>query len=112
MARNDPIVEEIHAVREMLAREANYDLERLLGAARKRQYANGLNAVWLPPREPAPVKKSPETTPWSGITIAQSEVHPEMRPALGQHHAVAGDLERDEVPSERSKESVSLSWSS
>lgn len=54
MARKDPIVEEIHAVREMLAREANYDLERLLDAARKRQDADGLNAVRLPSRKPAP----------------------------------------------------------
>lgn len=56
MNRKDPIIEEIHAVRESLAREVNDDLERLLEAARARQAAHGLQSVTLPPRkaEPAP----------------------------------------------------------
>ena len=35
MSRKDPIVEEIHAVRETIAREAEYDLEKMLEEARE-----------------------------------------------------------------------------
>ena len=58
MPRKDPIIEEIHAVREALAREADDDLERILEAARARQQASGVHAVTLPPRKTAPVKKA------------------------------------------------------
>jgi len=58
MPRKDPIIEEIHAIREALAREANYDLERMLEAARSRQAASGLQSVKLPPRKAAPAKKA------------------------------------------------------
>jgi hypothetical protein len=57
MTRKDPIIEEIHAVREALAREADYDLERILEAARARQAASGLPAVTLSPRKVEPVVK-------------------------------------------------------
>lgn len=50
MPRKDPIIEEIHAVREDIAREADYDLEKMLEAARERQAASGVQAVRLPPR--------------------------------------------------------------
>jgi hypothetical protein len=59
MPRKDPIVEEIHAVREEIAREADYDLERLLETARARQVASGLKAVRLPPRKAAPWDRRP-----------------------------------------------------
>lgn len=58
MHRKDPIIEEIHAVREELARQADYDLDRMFEAARKRQAASGLKAVRLPPRKPQPAKKA------------------------------------------------------
>ena len=58
MTRKDPIIEEILAVREALAREADYDLERLLEAARARQAASGLQSVTLPPRKAEPAKKA------------------------------------------------------
>ena len=58
MHRKDPIVEEIHAVREELARAADYDLEKLLEAARERQAAAGRKAVRLPPRKAESVKKA------------------------------------------------------
>jgi len=58
MPRRDPIIEEIHAVRDALAREADYDLDKLLAAARARQTASGLQTVRLPPREAEPVKKA------------------------------------------------------
>lgn len=58
MLRKDPIIEEIHAVREDLAREAGYDIERMLDAARARQAAAGLQAVRLPSRKAEPAKKA------------------------------------------------------
>jgi hypothetical protein len=42
MPRIDPIVEAIQTLREQVARKANYDLERILKAARERQAAAGL----------------------------------------------------------------------
>jgi len=53
MPRKDPIIEEIHAVREEIAREAGYDIERILEAARARQSASGREAVRLSPRRPS-----------------------------------------------------------
>ena len=58
MSRKDPIIEEIHAVRDALARAADYDLERMLEAARERQAASGMKTVRLSPRKPEPVKKA------------------------------------------------------
>jgi hypothetical protein len=58
MPRKDPIIEEIHAVRDALAREADYDLDKMLEAARARQKASGRQAVRLPPREAELVKKA------------------------------------------------------
>jgi hypothetical protein len=58
MLRKDPIIEEIHAVRESLAREADYDLERILEAARTRQAASGRQGVTLPPKKAELVKKA------------------------------------------------------
>lgn len=53
MSRKDPIIEEIHAIREEIAREANYDIERILAAARARQAASGRKVVQLAPRRPS-----------------------------------------------------------
>jgi hypothetical protein len=58
MPRKDPIIEEIHAVREELAREADYDIEKMLEAARARQAASGRQAVRLPPRKVEPANKA------------------------------------------------------
>jgi hypothetical protein len=58
MPRKDPIVEEIHAVREAIAREAGYDLDRIIEAARARQVASGQPVVRLPPKKVAPTKKA------------------------------------------------------
>ena len=53
----DPILEEIYAVREKLAKEAGYDIDKIAEAARKRQAESGRKAVTLPPRPAATVKK-------------------------------------------------------
>jgi hypothetical protein len=58
MPSADPILEEIHAVREKLAKEAGYDIEKIAEAARKRQAVSGRKAVTLPPRPAATVKKA------------------------------------------------------
>lgn len=58
MPRRESIIEEIHAVREKLAREADYDMEKLFEAARARQAASGVQSVQLPPRKPVPAKKA------------------------------------------------------
>ena len=58
MPGKDPIIEEIHAVREDIARKASYDLDKILDAARLRQAASGVQAVRLPPREPVSIKKA------------------------------------------------------
>jgi hypothetical protein len=57
MPTTDPINEEIHAIREALAREADFDAEKIAEAARKRQAESGRKAVTLPPRPAATVKK-------------------------------------------------------
>jgi hypothetical protein len=58
MPRKDPIIEEIHAVREEMAREADYDLDKILEAARERELASGVQTVQLPPRKPLPIKRA------------------------------------------------------
>lgn len=58
MPRRDPIIEEIHAVREKIAREADYDIEKILEAARARQAADGQKTVRLPPKRVEPAKKA------------------------------------------------------
>jgi hypothetical protein len=54
MLRRDPIIEEIHAAREKIAREASYDLDKIVKAARARQEASGRQAVRLNPKRPRP----------------------------------------------------------
>jgi len=58
MPRKDPIIEEIHAIREEIARAAGYDIERILEAARARQAASGRKAVRLSPANAQAVRLS------------------------------------------------------
>ncbi len=58
MSRIDPIVEEIHALREEIARAAGYDLDRILEAARDRQAVAGVQTVRLVPKTPEYVEKA------------------------------------------------------
>jgi hypothetical protein len=46
----DPIVQEIHATREAIARASDDDLEKIAQAARARQAESGRRVVSLPPR--------------------------------------------------------------
>lgn len=58
MPHKDPIIEEIHAVREEIARKADYDIEKILEAARARQAASGRPSVQLSPKKVAATKKA------------------------------------------------------
>jgi hypothetical protein len=53
----DSIIEEIHAIREMIARESDYDLRKIVEAAKIRQSKSGRNAVQLPPRKAKLIRK-------------------------------------------------------
>ncbi len=53
----DPIIEEIHAVREALAEAAGYDADKIAEAARQREQEGGRPVVTLEPRAPATVEK-------------------------------------------------------
>ena len=48
---SDPIVDEIHAIREAIAKTTNDDLRKIAEAARSRQAASGRKVVGLPPGE-------------------------------------------------------------
>ncbi len=58
MPLSDPIVEEIHAIREALSKTSNDDLRKIAEAARSRQAAGGRKVVSLPPRRAATAKKA------------------------------------------------------
>jgi hypothetical protein len=50
MPTKDRIVEEVHSVREAIARESGDDLDRIIAAARSRQAAEDRRVVQLPPK--------------------------------------------------------------
>jgi hypothetical protein len=50
MLPQDPIVEELHAIREALAKVSDDDLVKIAEAARARQQKSGREIVRLPPR--------------------------------------------------------------
>jgi hypothetical protein len=49
----DPIVEEIHRVRDEQAKKFGYDLHAICEDVRKKQAASDRNVVTRPPRKPA-----------------------------------------------------------
>ena len=49
----DPIVEEIHRIRDEHAKKFNYDLHAMLEDLRKQQEASGRKVVSRAPRKPA-----------------------------------------------------------
>lgn len=58
MPSRNRIVEEVHAVRETIARESGYDLDRIINAARARQVAQGRPVVRLSPKKTAATKET------------------------------------------------------
>ena len=48
----DPIVDEVRAVRDSIAKEHNYDIAKIAEAVRAREASSGRTFVSLPPRKP------------------------------------------------------------
>ncbi len=46
----DPIIEELHKIREEIAAESNYDLHAIVVALRQHQQAEGRAVISLPPK--------------------------------------------------------------
>jgi len=55
---HDPVVEEVRAVRDAIAKEFDYDIERLGRALQERQAKSGRLVVRLPPKRIPPEKKA------------------------------------------------------
>lgn len=58
MPTSDPIVDEIHAIRESLAKMSGGDLRKIAAAAKARQTAGGRKVVKLPPKRVRRAKKA------------------------------------------------------
>ncbi len=58
MSARDPIVEEVRAIRDAIAKEFDYDIERLGRALQERQVKSGRPVVRLPPKRIPPEKKA------------------------------------------------------
>ncbi len=54
----DPIIEDIHAIREAIAKASNDDIQKIAEAARARQELSGRKVVRLAPRRTAPTAKA------------------------------------------------------
>ena len=54
----DPIVEEIHIIREALSKASGDDIRKIAEAAKARQMQSGRKAVRLPPRKPRHLRKA------------------------------------------------------
>jgi hypothetical protein len=58
MEPSNPIIDEVRAVREALARESGDDIEKIVEAARRRQAESGRTVVTLPPKTPQVTKRA------------------------------------------------------
>lgn len=54
----DPIIEEIHAVRETLSKVSGDDIRKIAEAAKARQVESGRKGVRLPPRKARAARKA------------------------------------------------------
>lgn len=54
----DPIIDEIHAIRDAIAKASDNDLQKIAEAARLRQKASGRQGVKLPPKRAKTAKKA------------------------------------------------------
>ena len=54
----DPIIEEIHAIREALSKASGDDIRKIAEAAKARQAQSGRKAVRLPPRKAKAARKA------------------------------------------------------
>jgi hypothetical protein len=58
MSQKDPIIEEVHAAREAIAKEGGYNLDRIVEAAKARQLKSGRPVVRLAPKNVDTTKKA------------------------------------------------------
>ena len=58
MPFSDPIVAEIHAIRDAIAKASDNDLQKIAEAARARQKAAGRQTLRLPPRRTVAAQKA------------------------------------------------------
>jgi hypothetical protein len=58
MEPSNPIIDEVRAAREALAREAGDDMETIVEAVRQRQAESGRTVVTLPPKTPQVTKRA------------------------------------------------------
>ena len=54
----DPIIEEIHTIREALSKASGDDIRKIAEAAKARQAKSGRKAVQLPPRKAKAARKA------------------------------------------------------
>jgi len=54
----DPIIEEIHAIRETLSRASGDDIRKIAEAAKARQAQSGRKTIRLPPRKAKAARKA------------------------------------------------------
>ncbi len=50
MQASDPIIDELHAIRDAIAAAADYDIRKIAEKARSREYDDGVEVVTLPPK--------------------------------------------------------------
>lgn len=58
MRDSNPIVDEVRAVRDAIAKEYDYDIAKIAKAVRAREAASDRTFVRLPPRRPSAAKKA------------------------------------------------------
>ncbi len=58
MPDSDPIVDEVRAIRDAIAKEFDYDIEKLADAIKAHEAQSGRKVVRLPPRKVAIVRRA------------------------------------------------------
>jgi hypothetical protein len=58
MRRSDPIVDEVRAIRDAIAKEFDYDIEKLAQAIKEHEVQSGQEFVRRPPRRVTVVQKA------------------------------------------------------
>ena len=58
MRYSDPVVDEVRAARDAIAKEFDYDIEKLAEALKAREAKSGRRVVRLPPREAIVVRRA------------------------------------------------------
>lgn len=58
MQEKDPIVDEVRAIRDAIAKEYDYDVAKIAEAMREKERTSGRKYVTLPPRKPVDTRKA------------------------------------------------------